>query len=340
MLCHAPLPVALLREPTSSLFTHQLQGPIQLQALSATTCLSTTRPRRRCYPLSLSVAAAAPNSSTMSSANAAFLNKPETALRRAEELISINQPNAALALLHEVLSSRRHKTWSTTYEKIIILYLDLCLQLNRSREAKDGLHQYRNLSQSQAPGSLELVIRHLIDSSEKRCRLAKEAADKGEDIAPFIAGDKPTETIVSPNTEGVDEDGDDDAFFDAPQSIMLSTMSTDPEKVQRDTAVLLPALKFLWEVYRAVLDILKSNSKLEKLYHSSAQSALKFCGEYKRRVEFRRLCDMMRMHLGNLQKYGGVTLARIDEAGKLNNKVRCCCLGVSSISLYCLFLFS
>eukprot|EP01082_Thalassiosira_pseudonana_P014098 g12469.t1 g12469 contig6:1977849-1979284(-) len=258
----------------------------------------------------------------MSSANAAFLNKPETALRRAEELISINQPNAALALLHEVLSSRRHKTWSTTYEKIIILYLDLCLQLNRSREAKDGLHQYRNLSQSQAPGSLELVIRHLIDSSEKRCRLAKEAADKGEDIAPFIAGDKPTETIVSPNTGGVDEDGDDDAFFDAPQSIMLSTMSTDPEKVQRDTAVLLPALKFLWEVYRAVLDILKSNSKLEKLYHSSAQSALKFCGEYKRRVEFRRLCDMMRMHLGNLQKYGGVTLARIDEAGKLNNKVR------------------
>lgn len=99
-----------------------------------------------------------------------FLNKPENALRRAEELQTISQPTAALALLHEILSSRRHKTWSPTYEKIILLYLDLCLQLGRAREAKDGLHQYRNLSQSQAPGSLEAVIRHLIEASEKKCR--------------------------------------------------------------------------------------------------------------------------------------------------------------------------
>jgi translation initiation factor 3 subunit A len=62
----------------------------------------------------------------------------------------------------------------------------------------------------------------------------------------------------------------------------------------------LPAIKFLWEIYRAVLDILKSNSKLERLYHACAVSALRFCGEYKRRVEFRRLCDMMRMHLGTI----------------------------------------
>lgn len=96
-------------------------------------------------------------------------------------------------------------------------------------------------------------------------------------------------------------------------------MSVDPEKAQRDTALLLPNLKFLWEVYRAILDILKSNSKLERLYHSVAVEALKFCGEYKRRVEFRRLSDMLRMHLGNLQKYG--LMSRFEE-GKSSNKVR------------------
>ncbi|KAL7498545.1 hypothetical protein ACHAWT_006443 [Skeletonema menzelii] len=238
-----------------------------------------------------------------------FLNKPENALRRAEELLTISQPSAALALLHEILSSRRHKTWSPTYEKIIILYLDLCLQLGRSREAKDGLHQYRNLSQSQAPGSLEAVIRHLIEASEKKCREAKEAADKGELPKPEEKG------------EGEEATGDDDdADFYEGSHLLLSTMSTDPEKAQRDTAVLLPALKFLWEVYRAVLDILKSNSKLERLYHGAAVAALKFCGEYKRRVEFRRLCDMMRMHLGNLSKFGGVGTVTFD-AGR-NNKVR------------------
>src|SRR6056300_1858061 len=118
-----------------------------------------------------------------------YLNKPENALRRAEELVAISQASAALSLLHEILSSRRHKTWSPTYEKIIILYLDLCLKLGRSREAKDGLHQYRNLSQSQAPGSLEAVIRHLIEASEKKCREAKEAADKGELPKPDEKGE-------------------------------------------------------------------------------------------------------------------------------------------------------
>jgi len=265
-----------------------------------------------------------------------IMNKPENALRRAEELISITQPQAALNLLHDVLSSRRHKTWSPTYEKIILCYLDLCLRLNRAREAKDGLHQYRNLSQSQAPGSLEAVIRHLIEGAERRCRAAKEAADRGEaqEVDPVAAAAaaaaadaKPTEKKDEKKDEdGEGDDDDDDMDFMAssgtPQSILLSTMSSDPEKTQRDTAVLLPALKFLWEVYRAVLDILKSNSKLERLYHGAAVAALRFCGEYKRRTEFRRLCDMMRMHLGNLQKFGGVTLVRFEDGGKPNNKVR------------------
>ena len=247
-----------------------------------------------------------------------FLNKPENALRRAEELNEINQPAAALTLLHEILSSRRHKTWSTTYEKIIIFYLDLCLQLGKAREAKDGLHQYRNLSQSQAPGSLEGVIRHLIEKSEKKCKDAKELIDKGEMPKPTLE-ETPTTAIVGEENKEAAADDDEDLVYDGnPQSILLSTMSTDPEKAQRETAILFPALKFLWEVYRAVLDILKSNSKLERLYHGAAVSALRFCAEYKRRVEFRRLCDMMRMHLGNLTKYGGVNVARF-EAG--NNKV-------------------
>lgn len=247
-----------------------------------------------------------------------YINKPENALRRAEELVEISQPHAALALLHEILGSRRHKTWSPAYEKIIIFYLDLCLELGRPREAKDGLHQYRNLSQSQAPGSLEGVIRHLIERAETKCRDAREAADRGDVPKPAASG--PGEGEGGGESTADDNDEDDLLYDGNPQSILLSTMSTDPEKAQRETAVLFPALKFLWEVYRAVLDILKSNSKLERLYHGAAVSALRFCAEYKRRVEFRRLCDMMRMHLGNLTKYGGVNVARFED-GK-SNKVR------------------
>jgi translation initiation factor 3 subunit A len=229
--------------------------------------------------------------------------KPENAFRRAQELIDIDQPESALSTLHETISNRRHRTWTLTYEEIMITYIDLCLKLNKSREAKDGLHQYRNLSQAQAPGSLENVVKYLIEQSEAKCKEAKEATS-GE----IAVGD-------------LDDAG---STPDANNIMLLSTMTADPAQVQRESTVLLPKIKFLWEAYRAVLDILKSNSKLERLYHSTAVRALKFCAEYKRRTEFRRLSDLLRMHLGNLQKYGGVAaMAKVEEGGKPNNRVSC-----------------
>jgi hypothetical protein len=70
------------------------------------------------------------------------------------------------------------------------------------------------------------------------------------------------------------------------------------------------------------LDILRSNSKLEHVYHAAAQAALRFCRVYKRRMEFRHLCDMLRMHLGNLRQYGSI--AEVGEDSRSNNKVRTC----------------
>eukprot|EP00566_Odontella_aurita_P003040 CAMPEP_0113553088 /NCGR_PEP_ID=MMETSP0015_2-20120614/15421_1 /TAXON_ID=2838 /ORGANISM="Odontella" /LENGTH=1029 /DNA_ID=CAMNT_0000454123 /DNA_START=285 /DNA_END=3370 /DNA_ORIENTATION=- /assembly_acc=CAM_ASM_000160 len=243
-----------------------------------------------------------------------YVHKPDQALRRSLELRSIAQPAAALSLLHEVLSSRRHRTWSPTYEKIMIAYLDLCMELNRSREAKDGLHQYRNLSQSQAPGSLEVVIRHLIDKAERACSEAKAAADAK------VAAGSASPASAAEDSAALEVD-DLDTGAGTGSSLLLTTVSADPLRTQTDHGILLPRLRFLWESYRAVLDILRSNSKLERLYHGTARGALEFCGKYRRKTEFRRLCDMLRMHLGNLQKYGGGEKEMATD-GKPNSKVR------------------
>jgi len=255
-------------------------------------------------------------------ASSTFFHKPELALRRAIELEGINQEEAALTLLHDVLSSRRHRTWSPAYEQIMITYLDLCLKLHRAREAKDGLHQYRNLSQSQAPGSLEKVIRYLMDKAEQKCTEAKAEVDAEATLAA---------SADATATASEEDDGEGGGFGASPQAILLSTMSTDPAKSQRDSALLLPSLKFLWETYRAVLDILRSNSKLEHVYHAAAQNALRFCRVYKRRMEFRHLCDMLRMHLGNLRQYGSSVVEDGGEAGvstgRTSNKVCIKCTG-------------
>jgi translation initiation factor 3 subunit A len=38
----------------------------------------------------------------------------------------------------------------------MIKYIDLCIKLQAHKSAKDGMHQYRNLSLQNAPNSLEV----------------------------------------------------------------------------------------------------------------------------------------------------------------------------------------
>ena len=73
--------------------------------------------------------------------------KPENALARARELVAVGHKGAALRALHDVLSSKRHRTWSKVLEDVAVAYFDLCVDLRRARYAKDGLIHYRNVCQ-------------------------------------------------------------------------------------------------------------------------------------------------------------------------------------------------
>jgi len=46
-----------------------------------------------------------------------------------------------------------------------------------------------------------------------------------------------------------------------------------------------------------VLDVLRNNSKLDELYRDTCLKAFAFCTKYKRVVEFRRLCEILRNHI-------------------------------------------
>ena len=59
-------------------------------------------------------------------------------------------------------------------------------------------------------------------------------------------------------------------------SLMLATVSGEDSQDRADRTVLTPWVKFLWEVYRHVLDILKNNNKVEKLYQDMAQLGTHF----------------------------------------------------------------
>ena len=91
--------------------------------------------------------------------------------------------------------------------------------------------------------------------------------------------------------------------IETPESILLSTVSGEQSKDRTDRAIVTPWLKFLWETYRTVLEILKNNARLEVMYQSTALQAFQFCQKYVRKTEFRRLCELLRNHVQNAAKY-------------------------------------
>ena len=106
---------------------------------------------------------------------ASFL-KPENALKVADELIQVGQKQAALQTLHDIVTSKRHRTWQKVLETVMIKHLDLCVELKKGRVAKDALIHYRNVCQQVNVGSLEEVIKHLLKSATDRAEDAQTKA--------------------------------------------------------------------------------------------------------------------------------------------------------------------
>lgn len=82
-------------------------------------------------------------------------------------------------------------------------------------------------------------------------------------------------------------------FLVLTSSLLLSTVSSEGEKERTDRVLLTPWVKFLWESYRNILELLKNNNTVQTVYADVAKDAFKFCLNYQRKTEFRKLCDIV-----------------------------------------------
>ncbi|KAG6908234.1 hypothetical protein DXG01_005627 [Tephrocybe rancida] len=204
-------------------------------------------------------------------------SKPETVLKQAEGLVSVGQTHAALQSLTEMFTSKRFRsTPLTSLEPIMMRFVELCVDMRKGRTAKEGLMQYKNIAQNTSVQSIESVITRFVQLADAKVREAQEQAAVKSAV-----------------------DVDDLEASETPESILLGAVSGDQSKDRTDRALVTPWLKFLWESYRTSLETLKNNARLEQI----AQQAFKFCLKHQRKVEFRRLCETLRLHLSNVAKY-------------------------------------
>lgn len=133
-----------------------------------------------------------------------------------------------------------------------------------------------------------MVLKRFIELAEQKVTEAQAKAD---------------EIQSSLETSGPSANVEDLEAIETPETILLATVSGEQSKDRTDRAIVTPWLKFLWETYRTVLEILKNNARLEIMYQTTALQAFQFCQKYTRKTEFRRLCELLRNHLTNAAKY-------------------------------------
>ncbi|KAL3127941.1 putative eukaryotic translation initiation [Cryptosporidium hominis] len=202
-------------------------------------------------------------------------HKPENAIRRVEELRSIGQDETALQLLHSVVNHRRFRVhgWDSSQELMMIQYIILSVDLQKPRMAREGLHQYRYVTHQSNIGSLGKVIVEFRNRAEEQLQSVKnECVD-----------------CMDPNLikENLEQE-------ETPESLLLASLQIErrgaKEKKLHET------LRFTWEAYKMILDIIRLTPKLERIYHETAQRALEFCWQHNRASEFKTLCELLRTH--------------------------------------------
>lgn len=203
------------------------------------------------------------------------------------ELIEVGQKGVANQALYDIVTDNqgRRRMWSKTMEGIVLKLMELSVELRKPMMIKEALHKYRAMSMQSNVGSLEDVVRALVVMAEKRTEEARAA----------VLGDSDKLVLGAEDLE--------ESAMETPETLLMEAAGAEQTADRIDRQQVVPWMRFLWDIYRTVLDIVKSHVKLESVYHEMAVRAFSFCVRYTRFMEFRRLCDMMRQHLNTLIKY-------------------------------------
>lgn len=149
------------------------------------------------------------------------------------------------------MGHRKFKNSNTLHvmEQIATLALaQLSVGLKDLKSARDVLINYRSMTQTTATSSLEKVVREFRSAAENLVKQSREQASQCLDA------------------DNVPEDLE---MLDTPDNALRKALkpkeARDQEKKEREV---LENVRFLWETYKQILDVFKTNGKTEDLYQT------------------------------------------------------------------------
>lgn len=233
--------------------------------------------------------------------------KPENVLRRAEDFISLGQPQQALDHLHQFIVHKRTRLLDHQNEQLIQvvkLFIDIAVSHRDFDAIRDALHQFKRGAVNSPEGitALETVVKYLLVTANSKLAQAQQDASSATELHLEQSAKSALEAsrAFAGDEEEQDASAEDDesaAFNVSPENILLSAVSTDNTSERSQKEFFLPWLKFTWEAYRTVIDLLKNNNQLEIPYCFVINQVFQFCYQYNRIQEFRKFCEILRSHM-------------------------------------------
>lgn len=238
--------------------------------------------------------------------------RPENVLRRAEDLIGINQSDVALQNLYTFITSKRTKNIEPTNPQLLDifkLFISLAIDSRLSKGIKDALYQYKkmvqNLNTTAGFECLEQLTKYFLTTANSKLDDAQSKANVAAEVAieKSVQSAAAAQKVIGSIDDTVEEEDEEAFTFNvSPEDILLSSVTTDDTTDRSNKEFFLPWLRFVWEAYRTVLELLRGNNKLENSYCQVTLEAFQFCIKYDRKSEFKRLCEILKNHLITMPK--------------------------------------
>ncbi|KAH7831752.1 Translation initiation factor 3 subunit A [Monocercomonoides exilis] len=208
-----------------------------------------------------------------------YYSRGDTQIAQAKKMLEVGEKVTALSTLHQALSRRRE--WNKDLEEAAMIFVKLSVENRKDDLIKECLSQYKLSTQSSAPQSLGDVLEELLKQSTDQYESAKaKATKKIADIRAKSSSSQTTTTFLS----GIP----DEAIT---------------EKINSE--IVGPWARFLWNMYRFVLDMTKGNMKLDGIYQKTVNMALDFCKKENRKKELYYLCEQLSYHVQGVILFSG-----------------------------------